>query len=280
MKPNHFFSCSNLPLAGTTLPRMLFCLAAIGVFGVSLTAAACTKPEDRWEEIVASGVLRIGLDPTYPPFEVADGDMVYGLDVDLARALAAEVGLTPQFHYFGYDGLYDALTTGQVDVLISALIIAPERTRDVAYTPPYFDAGQYLVTPAESTVTSMADLAGRSLAVELGALGHVAALEWQRRQPDMVIIPFNTAGSALESVGSNEVDAALVDHVSALLHLREDSSPENPPLRIAPEPVSPEPYAIAVRIGDRTLLQKLSVALEKVRENGQLEKITRSWLGN
>src|SRR5262245_44631595 len=75
------------------------------------------REAQRWEQIQENGVLRVGLDPTYPPFETADDGELRGLDVDLARALAAELGLEVQFVYFGYDGLYDALLSNQVDVL-------------------------------------------------------------------------------------------------------------------------------------------------------------------
>ncbi|MHC5804418.1 transporter substrate-binding domain-containing protein, partial [Streptococcus pyogenes] len=91
-------------------------------------------------------------------------------DVDLARELAKTLGLEVQFSYFGYDGLYDALTTGQVDALISALVIMPERTKDIAYSSAYFDAGQFLVVSDMTGVNGMTDLSGHTLAVELGAL--------------------------------------------------------------------------------------------------------------
>ena len=77
--------------------------------------------------------MRVGIDPTYPPFALADDAGLRGIDVDFAQALAEELGLEAQFTYFGYDGLYDALTTGQVDVLISALVILPEKTKHIAY---------------------------------------------------------------------------------------------------------------------------------------------------
>ncbi len=130
--------------------------------------------------------MRIGLDPTYPPFEVADDSGVSGLDVDLAYALADELGLQVEFVYFGYDGLYDALATKQVDVLLSALVIMPERRRDFDYSEPYFNAGEILIVPsAEEEIDEMGDLNGRRLAVELGAQGHVEATQWAKRLEDL-----------------------------------------------------------------------------------------------
>jgi polar amino acid transport system substrate-binding protein len=253
----------------------------IGFLLLILLLGGCKADGDRWEQIAESGVLRVGLDPTYPPFAVADGDEVYGLDIDLAEALAQEMGLEPQFTYFGYDGLYDALTTGQVDTLISALVVAPERTRDIAYTTSYFDAGQFLVVPIDDhTIAGMVDLAGQTLAVEQGALGHVTALEWQRRLPDMAIAPYPSVDAALEAVADDSAAAALVDHVGARLFMRQATTKLPSPLKLLPDAVVSEPYVVAVRNGDRTLREKMSAGIEKFAKAGVLDQMVDRWLGD
>ncbi len=241
-----------------------------------LLLVGCQAEDDTWEAIAASGVLRVGIDPTFPPFATADGPDVQGLDVDLARALAEELGLEAQFTYFGYDGLYDALTTRQVDALVSALVIAPERGKEVAYSDSYFDAGQALLVPAGSAVAGMADLDGGTLAVELGALGHVEAQAWQSRLPALAVAPYGSADEALDAVAAGQADAALVDSTGGRLYRRDH--PESG-LRQLDPPVVAEPYAIAVRIGDRTLQQRLNEALAALRRSGRLEEMTTRWFG-
>jgi polar amino acid transport system substrate-binding protein len=244
-------------------------------FCLFVFAAACRGQEQqRWEQIQESGVLRVGLDPTYPPFETADDGELRGLDVDLARALAAELGLEAQFVYFGYDGLYDALLSNQVDVLISALVIAPERTRDFAYSTPYFNAGLVLVTREEGgAAQTMAEMDGRRLAVELGSQGHVEATTWERRLAGLVVRPYNSPDEALAAVVNGEAEAALVDQVSGRLFRQ-----EQPGLVIAGEPITDESYAIVVRAEERILLDHLNDALVQLREGGELEGIVSRWL--
>jgi ABC-type amino acid transport substrate-binding protein len=259
--------------------RAIYLCLILTLWTTSLLVA-CRSNDDRWESIANSGVLRIGLDPTFPPFETAEGDQVYGLDVDLARSLAQELGLEPQFIYFGYDGLYDALTTGQVDVLISALVIAPERTRDIAYTPAYFDAGQFLVVAeTNELIRNASDLNDQTLGVELGALGHVAALELLRHKPGLEILPYPSGHDALDALTGGMVDAALVDHVTARLYLREMEPGNSSGLKRLPDPVMSEPYAIAVRIEDRTLLEKISNGLTALKIRGELDRLYNVWLG-
>ena len=246
-----------------------------------LLLLGCQERDDSWQRVQERGVLRVGLDPTFPPFETADDDDLRGIDVDLARAIGDDLGLAVEFVYFGYDGLYDALATGQADVLLSALVVQMERTRDFAYSDSYFNAGQVLIVRREeAAVRGMVDLSGRRLAVELGSQGHVEALNWSRRLADMSILSYNTPDEALAAVATNEVDAALreadgalVDAVSGRLYLRDE-----PGLKLAAS-ITDEPYALVVRIDDRALLEQLNGSLGRLRASGELDSIIDRWLG-
>lgn len=244
-----------------------------------LFLAGCSASEDSWARIQESGTLRVGIDPTFPPFALADGETITGIDVDVAKALAAELELNPQFTYFGYDGLYDALTTGQVDVLVSALVIAPERTKEIAYTIPYYDAGLVLVKSAsDSQAITVEALAGSTVAVELGALSHVVAQNWQARVENLKILPYSDIAGAIAAVSTGEARVAFVDSVSGYLYLRDQ--PDAAGLEIVPEPITSEPYAIAVRIDDRVLLTRLNEALARLSDEGRLQEIIERHLGH
>lgn len=255
-------------------------IAALIILTCLITAlVGCSADRDAWEDIEASGTLRIGVDPTFPPFALAREDTLEGIDIELGRALAAELGLEPRFTWFGYDGLYDALTTGQVDVLLSALVIMPERTKDIAYTTPYFDAGLVLVIPAgNDNITGMNDLDGHSAAVELGALGHVEALEWQRKLNRFTVHTYPEIQDAIRAVADGEVDAALVDGISGRQLLNSGQFGDSS-LTYLPNPVQSEPFALAVRIDDRKLLAQLNSALALMIDDGRLQTIIDNHLG-
>jgi ABC-type amino acid transport substrate-binding protein len=235
--------------------------------------ASCTGQESTWDRVRRNGTLRVGLDPTFPPFEFNDGTSLEGLDIDLARAIAAEKDLTTEFLFFGYDGLYDALATEQVDLLISALTPDPTRTRDFVYSDGYVDSGLVLVSLVTRPYGEVAALQGRRVAVELGAAGHVEATTWQRQVQDLVILTFASSDEALQALADGEADVAVVDNITYLLFDRSATDDVFSAVLI-----TSEPYAIVVRREDEQLLAEMDDALARLRDSGRLDDILDRWL--
>lgn len=252
-------------------------MAGVHVALIVLLLAGCGGREDALGRVLETGVLRVGMDASFPPFEYVDGEgNLVGFDVDLAHELATRLArerpIEVQFvANLPYDGLYDALTTGQVDVVISALYVDPARMADFSYSAPYFNAGQVLVTG--EALASIEDLTGRTLAVESGSEGDVVARNWQRRLVSLEELPCQTAAQALERLTAGEADAALVDHLSALAAVGAGHN-----LRVVAF-VTDEPYAVAVRRQDRGLLRALDEALAAMRADGTLAALQRRWFG-
>jgi ABC-type amino acid transport substrate-binding protein len=248
------------------------------VTGVAVALVACSAPNGAaWDQLLRTGVLRVGMDASFPPFEAvsADGSLV-GFDVDLVREVSRRLAVEPQFvANLPYDGLYDALTAQRVDVVVSALVINPARREDYAYSTSYFEAGEVLVVPGgEDGIQAMGDVQGQRLAVVLGTEGDREARRWARRLVDLSVVQHETPGEALEAVVTGEVDVALVDHVSALQAVSAGSG-----LSIVGEPVVSVPYAAAVRREDRRLLRAINQALGAMEEDGTMERLVAKWMG-
>jgi cystine transport system substrate-binding protein len=223
------------------------------------------------------------MDASYPPFEYIDGGgSLVGFDVDLADELAHQLSASTnnqteiQVQFVAnlpYDGLYDALTADRIDVVISALYVDPTRMDNYAYSASYFNGGQVLVsTIVTPLIEDVQDLAGLNLAVEFGSEGDAVARTWIRRLESLTILSCQTAEEALTKVISGEADAALVDHLSALA-----ISAQNSDLQIVGDPVTDEPYAIAVRRESRELLQAIERALEEMEGDGTLAEMRQRW---
>ena len=248
--------------------------------------AACAPADDTWDRVLETGTLRVGMDASFPPFEsvAADGSLA-GFDVALARELGRRLGVDVQFvANLPYDGLYDALTADRVDVVISALVVNPDRMADFAYSASYFDAGQVLVVQGSGgaeeqgveSIEGMADLSGCALAVEFGTRGDMEARKWAQSLSDLTVVPYQTAAEALAAVAAGEADVALVDHVSALMAIGKTPGVSENPWGL--EPVVEEPYAVAARKESQRLLQAINEALADMEADGTLEMLIKRWV--
>ena len=257
-------------------PRALAALAMAAAIlaGFAFRAEILGRRQDEvWERIQREKVLRVGLDPSFPPFEVDTGGEIVGYDVDLARALAQRWGARVQLVPAHFDGLIEGLLAGRYDVIISAFPYDPHLTQDVAYTQPYFNAGVVLVVRSDAQgVAGIEDLAGHRVAVEWGSAGDVEARRIARRVPDLELLPLETAEAALRAVATGRADAALVDAVSAYGFIARQGS-----LRVVGEPLTEERYVIVVHPESWRLLEEINAALEEFRATGLLERLQSAW---
>lgn len=241
-----------------------------------LLLCACSGPRgNALRRIQATGALRVALDPSFPPFEFVDAaGQVAGLDVDLAQAIAARLGVEAHFVTTGYDALYDALTVGRADVIISALYPDPARMQTFTFSPSYFNAGEVLVVREDSPIAGVPDLAGKQVALVFGTEAHMVALRWEKT---MLTPPILLTGDTPETITSvlaaGIVDAVILDNVTAQM-----ASANTPGLRVLPSPITDEPYTIAARKEDAKLVEAISGILEEMQANGELEALMRRWM--
>ncbi len=258
-----------------TLVVALCLLAALAVGLAYAQMRATQARQDTWDRMQARGVVRIGMDASYPPFAwVDEAGAFYGLDVDLGRRLAQRWGVEVEFVNVHFAGLYDVLYTGRVDMLLSALPYDRMLTRDVLYSSSYFAAGQVMLVPETAqSFASVADLSGATVAVELGATAHQLARTLDRdRALGLEVQPFRELHEAAEAVVAGDAAALLSDRVSAL------GLVSTQPLRIAGEPLTDEPFVIAVRPDSPRLLREIDAALGEWEADGTLDAIGERWL--
>jgi len=232
--------------------------------------------EDVWASIQRQGVLRVCMDASYPPFEFVDeSGRFYGFDVDLAQALAARWGVRAEFVNLSFDGLYDALLVKRCDLILSALPYDRTMTRDVLYTQPYFNVGQVLlVRPEEQSVSSLADLAGRRVGVELGTEGHHLLRSWNRSHPQQVeIVPFREREDLLQALAQSQVSAIVCDQVAAFGLVQGGVARRAGPM------LTVAPLVGATRLEGARLVAEFQRALEAWQADGTWLILQERWFG-
>ena len=248
---------------------------ALALTVILMALVGCGGPAGSLDDIRSTGVLRVAIDPSFPPFEAVDGNgQIVGLDADLAREIARRMGVEAHLVTTGYDALYDALTVNQADVIISALYPDPARSAGFEFSHPYFDAGQVLVTAEGSDISAPTDLAGRSVACVFGTEGHMQALRWELSlDPPPTILTVDDWTAAVTYLREGRADAVVIDRVSAQIAINTEGG-----LAMVGPPVVAEPYVIAARHEDADLIDAINGILQDMETDGELEALVDSWM--
>jgi ABC-type amino acid transport substrate-binding protein len=271
---------TRLFLPGTLLLVVLLCIAGAYYAWMNLAPKPPAKPDSTWTRILDTGVFRIGIDPSFPPFETDDGKgHLSGLDIALANELIqtwstqSGVTLRVQYVYSGYDGLYDALKASQFDAILSALPYNPSKTEDVRFSHSYFNGGPQVVVREDSNaVNNWQDLADKRIGVELGSSGDTFARRWQRRLK-YDLIEFNTPAEALHAVKTGQVDGVFADAIAFDVFLKSEGG-----VKTVGKPLADELYVIAVRKDAFTLLQQINAVVDGMKDDGRMDQLYAQWL--
>lgn len=235
-----------------------------------------TKPATL-RECATTGVLRVGSDASYPPFESVNEKTgkVEGFDVDLITAVGQKQGFQVDVRNALFDTIFTALSYGQYDLVLSAATITDERKQTVNFSNPYFVAGQVIVLRKADTgkIKDPDDLAGKTVGVQLGTTGAEAAKGIKNVKS---VKEYPTAPEAFQALANGDLDAVVNDNVTSLSIIL--NSPKLN-LVVIGAPFTEEHYGIAVRKDCTALLDKVNKGLADVITDGTYAQIYAKYLG-
>jgi len=249
-------------------------LLAIVLILIIERKAIFPAPDETWQTMQQQRTWQVGIDPSFPPFEQLDANgKPVGYDIDLARQMASAWGLQVQIVAIGFDSLLDALQTGQVDSVISALPYDERLTQNVTYSAPYFEAGIRLVVRKDSPIQTVAQLANRKIAVELGSTGDMVGRRLQRETPTLQLVQFQTPDEAVTALEHDQaIDALLIDQVT----LR-TAQGKGAPLIAIGDVMESNPYVIAMPHKATILQTQVEQTLQNFQKNGVLQQLETKW---
>jgi polar amino acid transport system substrate-binding protein len=225
-----------------------------------------------------SSKIVIATDATFPPMEMVDANKnIVGLDVDLMNAAAKAAGFTVEFKNTAWDGIFAGLDNGKYDAVMSSVTITDERKGTMDFSIPYINAGQIIVVRAETNnVTTMADLKGKTVGAQIGTTG---AFEIDKAKDSYKINEktYDDIGLAFADLANKRLDAIVVDTpIAANYALQNDQYKGK--LKIVGNPMTSEYYGVAVKKGNKKVLDVINAGLKKVLDTGANKAIEDKWL--
>ncbi len=221
----------------------------------------------------ASSTLRVATDATFPPFEIVDEATkeLTGFDVELMKAIAAKAGFTLEWSNLPFDSVLAGLSQCQFDLAIAAITITEDRKKEMLFSDPYINAGQIVVVRLEDgSIQSKDDLAGKTVAAQLGTTGEIEA----RKIENVNYKPYDTYDLAFLDLANGQVDAVIADYPTALGFIGQNADK----LKTVGEVFTEESYGIAVCKNREDLLTPLNTALQALKDEGKIAELEQTWL--
>ncbi len=240
------------------------------------SAEAADEASEDTEAVVTTvedGQLIWGTNASFPPYESIDNNEVVGIDADIAAELGERLGLEAVVENMDFDAIIPAVTSGKIDVGIAGMTVNEERLVNVNFSTPYVEAGQVIVVPEGSDITSVEDLNGKIIGVQRGTTGDDYVSDAENGIEAAEIQRFSSAVETGQALLSNKIEVIVIDNQPAKSIVN-----ANEGLEILPDPLTSEQYAICVSKDNEALLDAINAVLADMEADGTLQAIFDEYL--
>lgn len=246
-------------------------LGIIGlVVSVLLMLAACGDTEEASGE--EKKTLKMATSADYPPFESHDtnGDFI-GFDIDLAKAIAEELGYELDITDMSFDGLISSLQADRVDFVISGMSATEDRKENVDFSKEYNRSGEMFISTKDNEYTDVDQFDGKIVGVQLGSIQEEGA-EKIKDEYGFEVKKIDDAGMLIQELVTGRIDVVYLDKEVAQGYMEEqDLVGFDDPTRSSPG------MAIAFPKGN-DLVDEVNEALETLEEDGTIDALKEEWL--
>ncbi|MFT8322545.1 MAG: ABC transporter substrate-binding protein [Bacillus sp. (in: firmicutes)] len=220
------------------------------------------------------GKITIAVDDTYPPMEFRnDKNELVGLDIDLAKEVAKELGVKAEFIPTAWDGIIPGLDAKKYDIIMSSMNITDERKQKVNFAE-YLNFGQVVIVKTGNPlkINSKEDLKGKVAGVQLGTTSETAAKTISGIKE---IKTYNGYTDAFNDMGLGRLDAIIVGEMVGRYYMK--TKPDA--FEIVGDSFQELPVGIAVRKTDKDLEEALNKAIKNMKDQGTIDKVKEDWFG-
>jgi polar amino acid transport system substrate-binding protein len=246
--------------------------------GLMLTAAmalslvACSEKND---------TLIVGTEAGFAPYEYMEGDKVVGIDMDIAQAIADAMGKELEIKNMDFDGALLAVQQGKVDFVAAGVSVDEDRKKVMDFSVDYVNSTEVIVVNKENpALTTIDDLGDKIIGVQQGNIADF----WVSNEDNVVakeIKRYTKFSQAAEDLKNGKIDCIVMD-----LYPAEELVATNDTLTILADAdgvsatLFEDKYAIAVKKGNKELLDKINDVINQLKEDGKIEEFTANHTNN
>ena len=219
----------------------------------------------------AGGVLVMATNAEFLPYEYHDGGEIVGIDAEIAKAIADELGMELEIEDIAFDSIIPEITSGKADMGLAGMTVTEDRKQSVDFTDTYAKASQKIIVKEDSAIASPDDLTGVIVGVQQGTTGDIYVSDLEA--DGTTVERYNKGFEAVQALSQGKIDAVVIDGEPAKTFVAQTEG-----LKILEESFTDEEYAIAVKKGNTELLEKINGALKTLKDNGTLDEIVAKYI--
>ena len=275
-----------------TMAALMAASLTAGGGGAKETTAAATTAEEKAEDTTAAeskdetsaeaaeteaakeaagGKLVMATNAEFPPYEYHDGDAIVGIDAEIAKAIADELGMELEIEDIAFDSIIPEIVSGKADMGLAGMTVTEDRMQSVDFSDTYAKASQKIIVTEDSEIASPDDLKGVIVGVQLGTTGDIYVSDLEA--DGTTVERYSKGFEAVQALSQGKIDAVVIDGEPAKTFVAETQG-----LKILDESFTDEEYAIAVKKGNTELLEKINGALKTLKDNGTLDEIVAKYI--
>ena len=272
------------------MKKKILTIALVGLMAASLAAcgkasetqtsnaasesASDSKAESKSDgtaqiKTVEAGKLTLATNAEFPPYEYHDGDKIVGIDMDIADAIAKKLGLEVQIEDIAFDSVILEVTSGKADIGLAGISATDERKQSVDFSDTYTTSKQLIIVKDDSPIKGSKDLEGKTVGVQTGTTGDILASDIKDVKPER----YDKGMDAVQALRQGKVDAVIIDSEVAKKFVEETSG-----LKVLDEAFADENYAIAIKKGNKELLDSVNKALSELKSHGTIDSIIAKYI--
>ena len=221
-----------------------------------MLVAGCGKKDD--------SKLIMVTEAGFAPYEYYSNGEIVGVDVDIAKEIAASMGKELVIKDIAFDSIINEVKTGKADFGAAGISYSEERAKNVDFTINYSTSKQVVIVKNDSGITNIGDINNKKIAVQLGSIADTYVSSTYKYAS---VVRQKKYLAAIEDLNTGKVDCVVMDLLPAEQILKTNSG-----LKILDGALVEDSYGMIVKKGNKELLNNINKVLEKLKNEGKIDE--------
>ncbi|WP_179394388.1 transporter substrate-binding domain-containing protein [Lacticaseibacillus absianus] len=257
------------------MKKWLLALASVVLLGALAACGSTSKTSDSNElKLVTPGTLTIGLEGTYQPYSYHEDGKLTGFEVELGKKVAADLGLKVKFVETKWDSLIAGLDVNKYDLILNNVAKTPERAAKYRFTSAYTSGKSQLAVKKDNTsIKTIQDIKGKQMAQSVTSNNAQNV-----KKLGATIVPVDGFAQSVALIEQGRADGTVNEAASFYAYLKQKPDADIKLIEVG-SAITANPARGLLRKDEAPLQKKVTAAIDKLRQNGTLAKLSKTYFG-